>query len=416
MALISADESETLTTARRVVRGLAAEAGYRVLLALLAAAAAVTAVSGGPVWRPRRLLVVGAAGIVQLAVPALRPAQSLGHLAVPRITAFAAASLLLVQTAPATEARWIVALTVCAAMGMVLLEPLLHRAVRARQAFAAHLPGISAVPRLTGHAANYVAGSFLLLCWLPRPPPSAGRCGSGPRPWWWPWGFYGATAMNAYRRATASRAVERNLGTAVREYAPDFIIYTARPDDASYQVAMWLPYLRRTGKKFIIVTRSLVPAEALAGMTDAPVVMRRRVADLDDVVVPSVSAVFYVNASSGNGAMVRYSELTHVYLGHGDSDKPPSYNPTHAMYDRIFAAGEAATRRYAAHGVSIAPEKFGSRRTAPARGHPAGNAAELVLARSAVRSHVARTCRRDFFDSLPVGKKSSVRCWTAAPP
>ena len=207
-------------------------------------------------------------------------------------------------------------------------------------------------------------------------------------------------------RARASRAVESNLGTALRQYAPDFIIYTARPDDASYQVAMWLPYLQRTGKKFIIVTRSLVPAEALAGMTDAPVVMRRRVADLDDVVVPSVSAVFYVNASSGNGAMVRFHELTHVYLGHGDSDKPPSYNPTHAMYDRIFAAGEAATRRYAEHGVRIAQDKFEVvgrpqlEDIQPAT-RPGIPSSPVVLYAPTWRGHVEET----FFHSLPVGEK-----------
>src|SRR4029453_59116 len=50
--------------------------------------------------------------------------------------------------------------------------------------------------------------------------------------------------------------------------------------------------------------------------------------------------------------------MTPVFLGHGDSDKPTSYNPTHAMFDVIFAAGPAATRRYAAHGVPIPPEKF----------------------------------------------------------
>ena len=55
---------------------------------------------------------------------------------------------------------------------------------------------------------------------------------------------------------------------------------------------------------------------------------------------------------------VRYSHLTHVFLGHGDSDKPTSFNPTHAMYDRIFLAGPAAVRRYADHGVAISPDKF----------------------------------------------------------
>jgi hypothetical protein len=96
----------------------------------------------------------------------------------------------------------------------------------------------------------------------------------------------------------------------------------------------------------------------LAEQADVPVVEARGIGDLDALVVPSLKAAFYVNASSGNGALVRFQHLTHIYLGHGDSDKPPSYNPTHAMYDQIFAAGPAATRRYAAHGVRIPAEKF----------------------------------------------------------
>ena len=141
-------------------------------------------------------------------------------------------------------------------------------------------------------------------------------------------------------------------------YAPDFVVYTSRPDDASYQITMWLPYLQRAGLRFMIITRNSVPAVALAELTDVPVIEARGIADLDALVVPSLKAAFYVNASSGNGALVRFQHLTHVYLGHGDSDKPPSYNPTHAMYDQIFAAGPAAARRYAAHGVSIPAEKF----------------------------------------------------------
>ncbi|MCG2622264.1 CDP-glycerol glycerophosphotransferase family protein [Arthrobacter sp. I2-34] len=407
MALISADESQTLPSARRVLGGLAGDASYGLALTLLAAAAAVVAASGGPVWlAAAMILVTGVAGAVQTVAFRRETGQALGHLAVPRAGAFAAASLLLVQTFPDTAGRWTVVLTTAVALGMVLVEPLLRRALGAQQAFASQLPGVAAVAKQTGHARSYVTGSFIVLCW------AAVTAVLG-----WPvWllsaatvailGLYGAAALNAFRRISASRAIEQNLGAAVRRYAPDFIIYTARPDDASYQVAMWLPYLQRTGKKFIIVTRSLVPSEALAAMTDAPVVMRRRVADLDDVVVPSVNAVFYVNASSGNGAMVRFHELTHVYLGHGDSDKPPSYNPTHAMYDRIFAAGEAATRRYAEHGVSIPRNKFqvvGRPQLEDVKhARPEGASdAPSVLYAPTWRGHVEET----FFHSLPVGEK-----------
>ncbi|HYI54734.1 MAG TPA: CDP-glycerol glycerophosphotransferase family protein, partial [Microlunatus sp.] len=165
-------------------------------------------------------------------------------------------------------------------------------------------------------------------------------------------------ALDGRAKILATRRQREIIPAALAAYAPEFVVYTSRPDDASYQITMWLPYLRRAGRRFVIVTRDRVPAEVLGGLTDVPVVESRRIADLDAMVVPSLRAAFYVNASSGNGAFVRYHHLTHVYLGHGDSDKPPSYNPTHAMYDQVFAAGPAATRRYADHGVRIPAEKF----------------------------------------------------------
>ncbi|MCW2810732.1 MAG: hypothetical protein JWP61_1190, partial [Friedmanniella sp.] len=192
---------------------------------------------------------------------------------------------------------------------------------------------------------------------------------------------------------------------AVAAYAPEFVIYTARPDDASYQVMMWLPYLQRAGLRFLVVVRNHAPASALAALTDVPVVEARGTADLDALVVPSLKAAFYVNASSGNGVFVRFQHLRHVYLGHGDSDKPPSYNPTHAMYDEIFAAGPAATRRYAAHGVQIPADKFrvvGRPQVEvvePATGPIAAVADPTVLYAPTWRGHVEET----MLYSLPRG-------------
>jgi hypothetical protein len=183
-------------------------------------------------------------------------------------------------------------------------------------------------------------------------------------PWWFAatalvaLGFPLVAALRGRSRIVLTRQLRTRVPEAVADYAPEFVLYTSRPDDASHQVTMWLPYLKRSGLRFLIITRNRTPAESLAGLTDVPVVEARKLSDLDKLVPESLKAAFYVNASSGNGAFVRYQHLTHVYLGHGDSDKPPSYNPTHAMYDRIFAAGPAATRRYAAHGVFIPAEKF----------------------------------------------------------
>jgi hypothetical protein len=98
-------------------------------------------------------------------------------------------------------------------------------------------------------------------------------------------------------------------------------------------------------------------ATALA-MTDLPVVLARSVESLEYVVVPSVGALFYVNNDSKNTNGVRYAGVTHVHLGHGDSDKPASYAATTAMFDRIFVAGQAGVDRFADHGVLVPKEKF----------------------------------------------------------
>ena len=210
--------------------------------------------------------------------------------------------------------------------------------------------------------------------------------------------------VRGIHRVRAGRAIRRSLRGAVAAFAPEFAVYTSRPDAASYQVLMWLPYLRRTGRRFVIVARTNTAAAAIAAGTDDPVITCRDVATLDDLIVPSLRAAFYVNASSGNGAFVRYKQLTHVYLGHGDSDKPPSYNPTHAMYDQIFAAGPAAIERYADHGVAITRDKFrvvGRPQVESVQLGEAGTRPETVLYAPTWRGHVSET----MLYSLPVGER-----------
>ena len=148
------------------------------------------------------------------------------------------------------------------------------------------------------------------------------------------------------------------LRRALEAYAPRFAVYTARDDGGVYQVAMWLPYLEQLNVPYLVVTRRAGAVQALAGLTTAPVIARDSWRDLDDVVVPTLRAAFYVNSVSANTNFVSYRQMTHVYLGHGDSDKPLSHHPQHAMFDRVFVAGPAAIERYARNGVAMRAEAF----------------------------------------------------------
>ncbi len=284
---------------------------------------------------------------------------------------------------------------------LIAVEPFLLRVLRLPTPYAVRLPGQPVLPPRTRQPWT-VAPAGLLATLLAAVFAAAGLPGwsvlvvavTGAVP-------AAVVLVQVRRRRRIAGRVQRGLAAAVADQAPEFVLYTARPDDASYQLTMWLPYLRRSGRRFLIVTREELPAEALSPVTDVPVVCCRSAADLDLIMAASLRAAFYVNASSGNGALIRYHQLTHVYLGHGDSDKPPSYNPTHAMYDRIFAAGPAATRRYAEHGVVIDPAKFqlvGRPQVEAVHPREAGRAAErragaapVILYAPTWRGHVTET-------------------------
>ncbi len=240
----------------------------------------------------------------------------------------------------------------------VLGEPLLRRVLDGRTFVAAHLPGVPVLPALR------LRQLFVPLTSAGLTLAGAVLAAFGVTAWVWlglavlTLAVPALVGLEAIHRHRVSARAKRNLARSVEKYAPEFAVYAGRPEEASYQVEMWLPYLQRTGRKFIIITRAEEPARTLAALTDVPVVCCKSVAELEQVLVPTLTTVFYVNAASANGQMVRYSHLTHVHLGHGDSDKATSSNPLHAMYDKVFSAGPAAIQRYAANGVSIPRDRF----------------------------------------------------------
>jgi hypothetical protein len=151
---------------------------------------------------------------------------------------------------------------------------------------------------------------------------------------------------------------EREIRAALTGYAPSYYLYFNGTAAAGYQVTMWLPYLARTGERGAVVIRDPRFARAALSLTELPVILAKSVGSLEYAVVPSLRAFFYVNNDQKNVHGVRFSELTHVHLGHGDSDKPASYAASFGMFDQIFVAGQAAIDRFAQHGVAIPREKF----------------------------------------------------------
>ncbi len=151
---------------------------------------------------------------------------------------------------------------------------------------------------------------------------------------------------------------EKQFRSAMQRHDPAFALYFSAPEETEYHVQMWQPYLERLGKPWVMILREPFAFDTLAASTTAPVVYCPLVPQVDDVVTPGMKAVFYVNNGAKNSHMVRFNQLTHIQLLHGDSDKASSFNPVTAMFDKIFVAGQAGIDRYEANGVLIPMQKF----------------------------------------------------------
>jgi len=164
---------------------------------------------------------------------------------------------------------------------------------------------------------------------------------------------------SALSRRTHSRRLQDELPAALERLAPRFVLYWDAPKGSAYQVAMWLPYLERIGQPYLVMVRNVSAfTDVTALSSTTPVVLARSIADIGRCVPSSLTTAFYVNNAATNTHLVRYGNLTHVQLLHGDSDKVASYNPVTVMFDKIYVAGQAGINRYLDHGVDIPLEKF----------------------------------------------------------
>lgn len=151
---------------------------------------------------------------------------------------------------------------------------------------------------------------------------------------------------------------ERLLPQKLAELAPTFAFYFNAPPNAVFHMGMWLPYLERVGDPFIIIVRNRRNFNEARAVTDRPVIYRRAREDLDAVITPSLTTVFYGNLAGKNEHMVWYDHLTHVQMNHGESDKKSSFNPAYRMYDIAFVAGQAGIDRFHENGVRMFEDAF----------------------------------------------------------
>lgn len=247
------------------------------------------------------------------------------------------------------------------AMAAVLAEPTIKALLAKTQQIAVNLPGVQPVPAppyapnrlVAGSLATITAGSALAIVGLPG------------------WCYLGVATLElaaaliligyAGRATKMTRQALTALPKALKRHQPAFVVYYGGLHGARYQLGMWLPYLERLGRPFVVITREAATVPTITALTTAPVIVPRTTSELGDLstlVVPSMKAAFYVQGSRANLHFQKFRKLTHIWLNHGDSDKQANFSPRHATYDKVLVCGQQGVERYAAHGVEIPPDRL----------------------------------------------------------
>jgi CDP-glycerol glycerophosphotransferase (TagB/SpsB family) len=127
------------------------------------------------------------------------------------------------------------------------------------------------------------------------------------------------------------------------------MVYFADPTMNLYQIRQWLHPLERLDAQHsvLIVTRQAETFRVLSAETELAVVNARHIGTVETLVQSSdIKLAFYVNQFYRNFQVLRYPDMIHVFLSHGESEKA-SYMATNQLkaYDYMFVAGEAAVNR-----------------------------------------------------------------------
>ncbi|WP_166849868.1 CDP-glycerol glycerophosphotransferase family protein [Isoptericola sp. BMS4] len=130
----------------------------------------------------------------------------------------------------------------------------------------------------------------------------------------------------------------------------EVIVYFADTPEALYQIEQWYDTFRALDAehRVVVVAQDSRTARALRRDSGLDVRTVAHYTTLDDVLGRSATKLaLYVNHNPENFSCLRFGDLVHASLMHGDSDKLVTVSNQTKAYDFSFVAGQAAVERMA---------------------------------------------------------------------
>lgn len=143
----------------------------------------------------------------------------------------------------------------------------------------------------------------------------------------------------------------------LRELSPE-ILLPYRGKLAKTHLMYWVTLLRSFPWSFVVVTDLRLSFDLTTENSDFPIVYTAGSYDLSRIFAGSAKVALYGHNARENDRFLKFKKVTHVFLGHGESDKPGSSSELIKRYDLVFAAGPANMQRLHAAGIDIPRDSF----------------------------------------------------------
>jgi hypothetical protein len=136
------------------------------------------------------------------------------------------------------------------------------------------------------------------------------------------------------------------------------LLYFSGSNNDFYQIRQWEEYLSKTDHNVFILFREHDSYATFQSQYITHKMIIPYNLDLSLLLEAPIRFIFYVNNGMKNVHMLRFFQLYHIQLLHGESDKAPSTNLIAQSYHKLCVAGEAAIDRYKLNHINIHEDRF----------------------------------------------------------
>ncbi|MEZ9909367.1 CDP-glycerol glycerophosphotransferase family protein [Vibrio sp. 10N.261.51.A3] len=142
----------------------------------------------------------------------------------------------------------------------------------------------------------------------------------------------------------------------ILEYDPEVIMYVCGVKGGNYQLEQWISTLEKLNRRVLVVAREKFWLNS-STKTNLPFAYAKRMIDVEQLISSSTKVCLYPANGIKNAQMMRRTDIKHIFINHGESDKIVNTSRFLNAYDIWYLAGNMAKTRMEDAGFNVSEER-----------------------------------------------------------